>query len=267
MAFTCACLAICGWVLQRTAFSPSNTEDSAKIVLDDSALEAALIDAIADAAAPQLPPFPGAPDRPPTPDEVAQYIEANVLNTSAGAELVAGILRDAHAKLIGDSEENPVITSAQMVQITRYEAAAAVPPVELPVPRVGSLAVAKDVTSWLVPVMALATVVFLVLCFLAHPEKAVLVRTLGLGLLVLAALILVFGYVVPKLVPTLLTDSVWARIPPRLADQALPITIGAVLLLTGGGLALFVASSRMGRGRRWSTPISTYRYREERSWS
>ena len=72
---------------------------------------------------------------------------------------------------------------------------------------------------------------------------------------------------IPKLVPTLLTESVWARIPPRLADQALPLTLGSVLVLTGGGLALFVASSRMGRGRRWSTPVSTYRYREERNWS
>jgi len=40
-----------------------------------------------------------------------------------------------------------------------------------------------------------------------------------------------------------------------------------VLLLTGGGLALFVLSSRIGRSRRWSTPVSTYRYREERNWS
>src|SRR5215212_9417017 len=42
MAFACACLAISGFVLQRTAFSPSNTEDSAKVVLDDAALEEAL---------------------------------------------------------------------------------------------------------------------------------------------------------------------------------------------------------------------------------
>ena len=90
---------------------------------------------------------------------------------------------------------------------------------------------------------------------------------LGLGLLVMAALVLLFAYVIPKLVPTLLTDSVYARIPQRLADQALPWTIASVLVLTGGGLALFAASSRMGRGRRWSTPVSTYRYREERNWS
>jgi hypothetical protein len=278
IAFTCACLAICGFVLQRTAFSPSNTEDSAHVVLDDSAVEEELVRLVAEAAAPSMPPFPPATGAP-TPAAVAQFITANVLNTAEGADLFAGILRNAHAKLIGDAclveppamacdaDDNPQITGQQMVEIVRNESVAGVAPIVLEVPRVTALAVAKDVTSWLVPILALATPVFLVLCFLAHPERAALIRTLGLGLLVLAALILLFAYVIPKLVPTLLTDSVWARIPPRLADDALPFTLGAVLVLTGGGLALFVASSRMGRGRRWSTPVSTYRYREERNWS
>jgi hypothetical protein len=268
MAFTCACLAISGFVLQRTAFSPSNTESSAGVILGDSELELELVTLIAEAAAPSIPAgtFPGTPDAP-SPALVAQYVADNVLNTDAGADLVAGFLRDAHAKLIGDTDENPTITAAQMVQIVRNEAVSNIPPIVIIVPRVSALAIAKDVTSWLVPILALAALALLVMCFLAHPERGALIRTLGLGLLVLAALILLFAYVIPKLVPTLLTDSVWARIPPRLADQALPLTIGAVLVLTGGGLALFVLSSRMGRSRRWSTPVSTYRYREERNWS
>ena len=61
-----------------------------------------------------------------------------------------------------------------------------------------ALAIAKDITSWLVPILALAALAFLVLCFLAHPERAALIRTLGLGLLVLAALILLFAYVDPE---------------------------------------------------------------------
>ncbi len=268
MAFACACLAISGFVLQRTAFSPSNTEESASVVLGDEELEQALVELVAEAAAPKIPAgtFPGTAEVP-SPELVAQYVTDNVLNTKEGSELLAGILRDAHAKLIGDSDEFPTITPEQLVQIVRNEAAAAAPPIIIAVPRVSALAIAKDVTTWLVPILSLAALAFLVLCFLAHPERPALIRTLGLGLLVLAALILLFAYVIPKLVPTLLTDSVYARIPPRLADQALPVTIGAVLVLTGGGLALFVASSRMGRGRRWSTPVSTYRYREERNWS
>jgi hypothetical protein len=266
IAFTCACLAISGFVLQRTAFSPSNTEKSAGVVLGDSAVEQELVRAIADAAAPTLPPFPGAA-RPPTSPEVAQFITDNVLNTSDGADLLGVVLRDAHAKLIGDTDQDPRITGEQIVQIVRNESAGGLEPIVIPVPRIEALAVAKDVTSWLVPILATAALAFLGLCFLAHPERAALVRTLGLGLLVLAALILLFAYVIPKAVPTLLTDSVWARIPPRLADDALPLTLGAVLVLVGGGLALFVVSSRIGRSRRWSTPVSTYRYREERNWS
>ena len=278
IAFTCACLAISGFVLQRTAFSPSNTESSAHVILGDAAVEQELVRLVAEAAAPSMPPFPGAV-RQPTADEVAQYVSAMVLNTPEGSDLFAGILRNTHAKLIGDActteppsmscdaNDNPQITGAQMVQIVRNESVAGVAPIVLEVPRVSALAVAKDVTDWLVPILGIGAVAFLILCFLAHPERAALIRTLGLGLLVLAALILLFAYVIPKLVPTLLTDSVWARIPPRLADDSLPLTLGAVLLLTGGGLALFVASSRMGRSRRWSTPVSTYRYREERNWS
>jgi hypothetical protein len=281
LAFMCACLAISGFVLSRTAFSPSNTEESAGVVLGDAAVEQELVDRIAAVAAPQIPPggIPGALGQP-TPQNVSDFITQHVLSTSDGKELLSGILRNAHAKLIGDecvtddgaapacdAEGNPQITGEQMVQIVRNESVAGVAPIVLEVETVGALEVAKDITSWLVPILALAALAFLVLCFLAHPERAALIRTLGLGLLVLAALILLFAYVIPKLVPTLLTDSVWARIPPRLADDSLPLTLGAVLLLTGGGLALFVASSRMGRSRRWSTPVSTYRYREERNWS
>src|SRR5688500_15980063 len=115
MAFTCACLAISGFVLQRTAFSPSNTESSAGVILGDSELELELVTLIAEAAAPSIPAgtFPGTPEAP-SPALVAQYVADNVLNTDAGADLVAGFLRDAHAKLIGDTDENPTITAAQM---------------------------------------------------------------------------------------------------------------------------------------------------------
>jgi hypothetical protein len=118
-----------------------------------------------------------------------------------------------------------------------------------------------------VPICAIASLLFFALCFLARPEKPALIRTLGIGLVVLAALTLVFAWIIPRFVPPLLSDSVWARMPSRLADGALPLTLAAALLLTGAGLAMFVGSARMGRSRRWSQPVSTYRYREERRWS
>lgn len=260
LAFTCACLAISGFLLQRTAFSPDNTADSASVILGDSAVKQELVTVIVDAAAPTL-------EAQGVPREQIRATVTQVAETNEGAALLADILRDAHAHLIGDSDEPVQITPEQLVQVIRDERAAVLPAVTLPVPRVGILDTAKDIVGWLVPITGIGALVFLVLCFLAHPERTALVRTLGLGLIVLAALIVVFGYVLPKLVPPLLTDSVWANIPPRLADDSLPLIVGAALVLVGAGLALFIGSARMGRSRRWSTPVSTYRYREERSWS
>ena len=149
----------------------------------------------------------------------------------------------------------------------RDERAAAVSPVVLDVPELTALSVTKGIIDWIVPLSLIGTVVFLVLCFLARPERSALVRTLGLGFLVLGALVGLFGYVVPKFIPTALSDSVWARIPPRLADDGALTIVIAALLLAAAGLALVAYSARLGRSRRWSTPISTYRYREERRWS
>lgn len=261
IAFACASVAISGFLLQRTAFSPDNTADAADVVLDDGPLRTELVRIIVENTAAQM--YPNDPAA----AAIVADKAAGVAATDAGAELMAGILRDAHAHLIGDSDDPVQITPQQLVQVVRDERAAVLPAVTLPVPRVGVLATIDGILSWLVPLAAIAALVFVVLCFLAHPERAALLRTLGIGLVVLAAMTLIFAYVVPRFVPTLVDDSVWARMPARLADDALPLTIGGALVLGGAGLALFVASARMGRNRRWSTPVSTYRYREERRWS
>jgi hypothetical protein len=135
------------------------------------------------------------------------------------------------------------------------------------VPTIGSLELIDGVLGWLVPLSGVAAIVFFVLCFLARPERGALFRTLGIGLVALAALAIIFSYVLPKFIPPLLDDSAWARTPALMADAGLGLTLFAAFVLAGAGLALFMASTRMGRSRRWSTPVSTYRYREERSWS
>lgn len=200
------------------------------------------------------------------PEDVTAVVD-QVLSSKAGAALVADLLGDAHAHLLGDDELPVILTSQQMVQIVRDERAATVSPVLVDVPRITTLAVSRDVVGWLVPLAGIGIVVFLVLCFLARPDWSALVRTLGLGLLVLGALVALFGYVVPKFLPAALSDSVWARIPGQLADDGVIFVVVFALILAAAGLALFASSARMGRSRRWSTPVSTYRYREERRWS
>ena len=77
-------------------------------------------------------------------------------------------------------------------------------------------------------------------------QRAALLKSLALGLLLLAALTALLGYVIPKLIIPLLSASPWANVPARLADDSLPPPIGMEILLVGGAPALpwgaFVAS-------------------------
>lgn len=256
-AFVCACLALSGFLLDRTLFDADGTREDATAIMGDTTIRAEIVRIISDATATQLGRSPA---------DVTAVVE-QVASSRAGAELLGGLLGDAHARLIGDTETPVIITSQQMVDVVRDERAAAVSPVIVDVPRLTALAVAKEVVGWVVPLALIGVVVFLVLCFLARPDRAALVRTLGLGCVVLAALVGLFGYVVPKFAPTALSDSVWARIPPRLADDGALVVVVLAVVLAAAGLALFAGSARMGRSRRWSTPINTYRYREEQRWS
>jgi hypothetical protein len=256
-AFLCACCAISGFLLQRALFTPGNSRDGVETVLTDGVLRQELIDKITQAGAPSLNV---------SVDSLTPTVK-KTLDTKAGAHLVASVVGDISAHLIGDSSAPVVVSPDVIAQVVRDERANASAPLTLDVPRVGALAIAKDVIGWVVPLAAIGIVVFMVLCVLAHPERGALVRTSGLGMLIIAALVGLFGYVVPKYVPTLLTDSVWARVLPRVADDHVTITVITVVVFAAAGVLLFGLSTRIGSRRRWSTPISTYRYREERRWS
>jgi hypothetical protein len=253
-------------MLQRTAFDPERTADSAETVLGDSAIRRELVDLIADAAAPQMAPL--------TAEQIKN--DPNVgLNTLLGDPATAGlmatemavVLHDAHARLIGARQEPVQITDQQMRNIVRNEAVIGQPAITLPVPEVGVLSVARQVLTWLVPASAIAAVVFGVIGLTAHPDRSALLRSLGFGMLLLAVLIALLGYVLPKFALPAMHESPWARIPARLADDALPLLIAVDVILLGGGAALLACSGILRRRRRWSTPVSTYRYNEERRWS
>jgi hypothetical protein len=261
VAFAFACLAISGFLLHRTAFSPGRTAGEAESIMQDEDVQREAITAIANATADQM--YPGDP----TGAAIIRQNIATVATLPAGAPLFGQMLSDVHAVLIGDLEGPVVVPPEQLVQITRDERAAVLPPLQIEVPRLGAMATADAVLGWLVPISAVLAVIFFVLCFLARPERAALFRTLGIGLVALAALAIVFSYVVPKYLPPVLDESPWARTPALMADASLGLTLFGAFVLTAAGLALFLASTRMGRSRRWSTPVSTYRYREERSWS
>jgi hypothetical protein len=254
-ALACASLAISGWLLQRTAFNPERTRELAGVVIDDPALRKELTDIIVNSAA-----------RLPVDRSTLRTTVDTVMTVPAGEQLVGEILHDAHARLIGQQEEEVQISSQQMVEIIRDQRAATLPAITVPVPRVGALAVVQDVLRWLVPVSGGAAVVLLALAFLAHPERSEVARALGFGLLFLAVLAGVMGFLLPRYVVPLLIDGPWEAIPIRLADSARPALIGLEIVVVGAGLAMFAWSGMSQRRRRVNTPINTYRYSEERRW-
>jgi hypothetical protein len=241
--------------------SPSRTADAAETVLADEAIQREAVRVVADATADQM--YPGDP----TGSAIIRQNIAIVASLPLGAEIYGPMLEDIHAVLIGQQDGPVTVSPDQLVQITRDERAAVLPPLAVVVPRLGVLATIDGVLGWIVPLSGVAALVFFVLCFLARPERAALFRTLGIGLVALAALVIIFSYLIPKFLPPVLDESPWARLPSRLADDALGRTLFAAFVLAGAGIMLFLASTRMGRSKRWSTPVSTYRYRDERSWS
>lgn len=256
LAYVCASLAISGWLLQRSAFDPSRTGDLSGIVMQDSRIKTQISDTIADAVASQ---------RGLDKETVRRTVNA-VAGTREGAALLGQVLHDAHARLIGQLRGPVRITGAQMALVVRNQAVADMPSITLPVPRVTALDRIRRILHWMVPFCALFAVGFFVIGFMLHPNRAALIHSLGYGMLLLALLIVVLGYIVPRFVVPSLSDSIWADVPARLANDSLPLLVGLAIVFGGGGMMLLVGTGLLRRRRRWNAPVSTYRYREERRW-
>ena len=256
LAYVCASLAISGWLLQRSAFDPSRTGDLSAIVLQDARIKTQISNTIADAVSSQ---------RNLDKESVRKTVNA-VAGTREGAALLGKVLHDAHARLIGQLKGPVRITGAQMVLVVRNQIVADMPSITLPVPKVTALDRIRRILRWMVPFCALFAVGFFVIGFMLHPNRSALVHSLGYGMVLLALLIAVLGYIVPRFVVPALSDSIWADVPARLANDSLPLLVGLAILFGGGGMMLLVGSGLLRRRRRWNAPVSTYRYREERRW-
>ncbi len=256
LAYALASLTISGWLLRRSAFDPGRTGELAKVVLQDNRIKTQIADTIADAVATQR-----GLDR----ATVRQNVEI-AASSPRYAGLLGKVLHDAHAHLIGEQKGPVQITGAQMVPIVRYELVADMPPVTLPVPKVGLLDLIRRILHWVIPIGAIGAIGLFIIGFLLHPNRAALMHSLGYGLVLLALLIAVLGYVVPRFVLPALSDNMWADVSARLANDSLPLLVGLAIVLGGGGMMLLVGTGLMTRRRRWNAPVSTYRYREERRW-
>jgi hypothetical protein len=256
VAYVCASLAISGWLLQRSAFDPDHTGDLADVVLEDNRIKLEIANTIADAVAAQ---------RNLDQATVRQTVYA-VASTRPGAELLAKVVHDAHSRLIGELRGPVRITGAQLVQIVRHEAVGDMPSITLPVPRVSSLDLLRRILQWLVPFGALLAVGCFVIGFMLHPNRSALVYSLSYGMVLLALLVAVVGYIVPRFIVPTFSDSIWADVSARLANESLPLIIATAILCGIGGMVLLVGSGLLRRRRRWNAPLTAYRYREERRW-
>jgi hypothetical protein len=250
-------LALSGFWLQYTAFSPGHTRSAAAAVLEDNDIKNEVAKAIADATVTQIPQFTAVDIR---------SIVLQTANTRQGAALLADIVADAHAHLIGASDAPVQITSEQLVEILRDQRVAVVPAIDLAIPRVGALSVMRQILKWMVPITAGLTVLLIVLGFAAHPEKPEFLRSMAMLFFGFALLLVIIGYVVPAFVVTLFTANVWVNALPRLASDSLPLLLGLTVVLCGAGLGCVAGGAASKRRDRWSQPIRRSSYREERRW-
>ena len=257
LSYAALCLAVGGWLLQRTVFEPSASRSAARQILADSKVKDEVTKLVANATAEAL-----GQDR-----MAVEALVATVASHPDGAKFMARFIGDAHAKLIGVRDEPVTIEPSELVLIVRHQAVAGLPAVVVPVERVGVLNVTRQILTWAVPLAAIAFVVLFLLGLTTHPERPALLRSLGFGLLVLAVVVVALGYLLPRYVVPLLTDSPWGRVPAVLADDWRNLVIGIVIVLLGAGGLLLSSAALMQRRRRWSTPINTYRYSEQRHWS
>ena len=127
-----------------------------------------------------------------------RQVVAQVASTPQGAQFLSKVMRDAHARMIGQQTGPVRITGTQMVQLVRNEVVADIPSITLPVPHVDSLDTIRRILRWTIPFTALFAVGFFVIGFMLHPHRSALVHSLGYGMLLLALLTVVLGYVVPR---------------------------------------------------------------------
>jgi len=259
IAAVCLALAAGGWWLQRVAFDTSTSGELADVVMRDEAIRSEVSAVIADAAAPTL----GVPAS----DLrllVEQYVQADDPQIRATLE---DIVAQSHARLIGERAEPVQITGAQIVPIVRADAAAALPPITLPVQEVGVLSAIRTGLGWFVPAVAIVGVVAALAGLIAHPRKADAVTGIGLFLIIGAIVAVLLVYVVPVFLLPAFDDSTWVGVIPAIARHSMPIVVSAALVLAAAGVALLVLSAASRRRRTWRSPVTMSRYQDQRRWS
>ncbi|NND74536.1 MAG: hypothetical protein HKN44_05975 [Ilumatobacter sp.] len=250
-------VSISTWWLQQVAFSPSADTDITYSILGDDDIRGEVATLIATADAGEL----GTSTA-----QLKEFIE-QISRLDAGAALMSGFVSDAHARLIGDSDEPVRISAEEQYTIVRDERAALSPDITLPVPEVSSLALINTTTWWLMLLTAAGGLLMLVVGFVTRPERGEFTFAIAVGMGVLAVLLVLFGYLVPIGPLTALSDTTWMGVFPQLANRSRNTTLFVALVCAVIAAAVLLGTSGLRQRRQRSTPLSVGRYREQHSWS
>jgi hypothetical protein len=256
MLFLIAAVAISigagSWWLQRVAFTPDATRDSAAAILEEADIRAELNTLIAGASAPVI----GMSQA-----DLGTFLEDVVMTSRPGAAVMAPVIERIHNHIIGNTDDPVVVTGSDMIPIVRDERAADAPDVTLPIEPIGVLVNMRRVLGWMALVSAVIGVIALVLGLLTRPERREVLRGVGELGIALAASMVVFGYLIPVHLLTALDNQTWTHAIPRLALRTLPVVVGSAVIFAVVGTVLILASLTGGKRRQWSTPLSVTRYR------
>lgn len=249
------------WWMQRIAFTPDSTRDTAAAMLESPDIRLEINTIVTGATAPYL--EVGI-------SELGTFVETEVLSTRPGAAMMGPIMEQTHDRIIGNRDDEPVlITGEQMVQIVRDERAFDAPTITLPLAPIGALNTIKLVLRWTMFGATAIGLIALIIGIITRPERRDVRRALGEFGVAMAVAMLLFGYLVPVHLVTAIDNRTWTHAIPRLALRTLPVVLGTVVIFGLAGAALIMNASLAGRRRQSSTPLATSRFRsgEQRTWS
>ena len=116
------------------------------------------------------------------------------------------------------------------MQIVRDERVGEMSPITLPVQEAGALSAVDRFAGWIALGGAVGGLLMLIVGVIMRPERGEFTQALAIGLVALAVLIVLFGYIVPAAVLPALSDSIWMGLFPRLANDSLLATLGIALV-------------------------------------
>lgn len=249
-------LAAVSWWLQQTVFDPEASTDVAEAVLEDPVIRNQIATIIADQVAEDI------GRRPPA-------LRDDLLTWSqwrGGAEVLAQVVADSHARMIGVRDDPVRITGHQLVQIVRDERASELGAVVLPVHEVGAVSTVREVVNWVVPIAGAVGGVALLLALVAHPSRADAVFGLGAFLVFIGVMAVLIGYIIPVTLVPALSDQTWVRAIPEIAKATRTMLFVATFVVIVIGAAMLVGGMMRRRRKTWTTPVNMSRYRDVQQW-